>query len=259
MGEKLREIKLLSVIICLGLGGISIVLFIIAGTISNSTWNNILNNIASVLLVSGIVSIINEYVLRNQLIDTIYNKTGLKEDINKAGLAKIFLDINKVDYEKFFEKKCTQIDIVHVYGKSWTSKHLKMFTEKLKKEKCKIRVFLVSPDSEFIKPLSTFYNVSEEELKTNMNSVIKMWKEINEKGNKGIVEVYYHKGNPTASFYKANNSIIIVNSSMAAGRDLLPPAFLYTKSDKGNEAIFDWATKQIERLLETSEIINLKE
>jgi hypothetical protein len=248
--------KTLNWTICLWMALGAVALFVIGAFIKNTVLSSILTNIASVILVSGIVSVANEYVLKTELMDIIFTNMNVKDDMKNTGLVKIFLDINKVDYEKFFDKTNKEIDIVHVYGRSWTAKHLKMFCSKVTKERCSIRVFLISPDSEYVKPLSEFYRMTEEQLKANMNEVLEMWKQVDEKckkGGKGNIKVYYHKGNPSHALYRSDNSVMLVPNNLASGRDELPPAFLYTKTER--EGIYKWCLIQINKLVDESQQI----
>lgn len=46
----------------------------------------------------------NEFYLKEKLVDLILNKLKLKETIDKTGITEVFSDINDIDY-RFYMKK----------------------------------------------------------------------------------------------------------------------------------------------------------
>ncbi|WP_017379544.1 hypothetical protein [Paenisporosarcina sp. TG-14] len=136
--------------------------------INNTLWNGITGNIATALFIAGIFEIMNEYYLKEKLVDLIFEKIKLKGTIDKTGIVEIFSEIADIDYRYYFKKSSSNIDIYHVYGRTWTNSHIELLRDKVVRSNCKVRVILLSPKSSFIQPLAERYETSVEELQSNI-------------------------------------------------------------------------------------------
>lgn len=100
---------------------VAIFIYLVTAKWNLGVFNSILNNIASVLVVSGIYNVLYEYILKTRLIESIDEKMNLKSKITKTGVLAIESDIKNINYTDFFKQVSKNIDIFHIYGRTWTN------------------------------------------------------------------------------------------------------------------------------------------
>lgn len=230
----------------------------------NLFWQAILSNIASALFITGIFSLINEYLLKDSLVELILSKLRLKESIEKTGVEMVFSNLAEIDYDYFLKKGKSNIDIYHIYGRTWTNNHRDELREKLLRSNCKIRVLLLSPDSMFLPALAEGYGISLETLKDRIKEVEDTWKEmykeklkVNRRKTQSTLELYYTKGKPFYSLYRIDDRIISVTSSIAKEKSKSVPSLVCKNTYKNND-LFDFYKNEIEKVVNESEKVELK-
>ena len=83
--------------------------------------NQLVSNVGSVLLVSGIYTIIDNMYLKKSWIELVIQKVSLDKEIDDTGLIKIDSVLTNIGYREHFEKATSNIDIVHNYARTWTT------------------------------------------------------------------------------------------------------------------------------------------
>ncbi|WP_312906832.1 hypothetical protein [Tissierella praeacuta] len=258
--SKLKEsyMLFLSVFIILGL-----ILLIIGQEIESAFWESIINNIAATLFISGGFGLIDQYILKEKLIELILEKIQLKEQINKTGIEDVFFYINDIDYRYYLKDAKNYLDIVHIYGRSWTTSNIDILRDKLLNSNCQVRVVLLSPDSCLIPGLAEYFCYTEEQLRNSIVDVTKIWEEIsqekeNQKKRKttSTLSLYYHKGMPAHSLYRMDDRVIFVSNKLAKGRTTRLPSMVI-KNTKHMEDLYCIYLDQIEKLIKESECIDL--
>lgn len=126
-----------------------LLLIFLSGFFKNTLLVSSMQNTASALIIAGIFGLVNEYFLKDKLVELILEKLHLKESIDKTGIEALFYNISEIQYKDFIRKANKHIDIVHVYGRTWTNTNLDELTDKYLRSNCDIRVILTSPDSVF--------------------------------------------------------------------------------------------------------------
>lgn len=218
----------------------------------------IISNVASIFIVAGVYNIISEHFLKKKYIEIIIEKMNLPHKIAQYGLADIILNINEIKYNDFFGDAKNCIDIVHVYGETWTNNNLESIKIQMKKHKnISLNILLLAPDSSVISSLSETYGGEVTKTIGSMKYVANMWlnmfDEIKEdcKKHKGNMHLYYHHGQPAYSLYRADNKIICVLNKLSKGRTQKLPSFLCKKSEDG-EDLFEIFNNEIRNLVSAS-------
>lgn len=270
MNNKYYKSKHIIVILILII--ISIVIFILSDVI-NSTWHNywinivvsLLNNIASAILISGVLGIIDAYCLKSTLIDLILEKVKIKEQLNSTGLEEVLPGIKSISYNVYIKKATKHIDIVHIYGRTWTNTYSDEIKDKLLKSNCKIRIILVNPESPFIPALEKHFDYKPNELIENIKYVTKIWTEIynkkinqsNRKKSQGTIELYYHSGQPTNSMYRVDDRIIVVQTKSTKEKTTRLPSMIFKNTNK-DDCLYNTYLKEINQLIKESVKYNFK-
>lgn len=226
-------------------------------TIVGDTINSIIKNVSAALLVSGIFGLINEYLLKNTLVDLIFEKLNLKSSIDKTGVEEIHHDINNLDFSYYINNSRDEIDIFHVYGRTWTNTYSERISKKLESSNCKVRIILMSPDSEFIPALATHFGDTPEQLKKKIEEVTATWIRIktnlmqsrkSKKRTQSNLNIYYHNGFPAHSIYRFDEKLIFISSKLTQEKTQNLPSIICTNTKKTDD-LYDLHAKQIESIL----------
>lgn len=240
---------------------ISITIFWIT---SNTNWNVaniILNNIASVLIVSGIYNVIYEYFLKANMVELIDEKIKLQREIAKTGITDIKLDIKDINYTTLLKGARKEIDIFHIYGRTWISNNADEIKRILsnKQRKINIRVILLDPQSKFVDGLAEFYDKEVDSLKADMKVVIKEWQKIYEYGKRikstSRLRVYYHNCQPSYSIYRFDNTIVSVSNKLSKGRGQHLPSVICKNSDE-NEDLYAAYIQELTDIISSSKEVD---
>lgn len=253
---KLRFIGALFFIVILGF-----ILLLIGQSekIASEFWKSVFSNVALALFISGILGLINEYILKDSLIEIILSKINLKQSIDRTGIEHVYTNIKEVDYDYYFSKSKSKIDIVHVYGQTWTNTHLDEIKSRLLNSNCKIRVVLLSPNSEFIPALAKDYNMSPDELRQKIYDVTDLWKELakckvktSRKKTQSNLELYYSSGKPFFSLYRIDDRVIQISTRISTGKSKALPVIICKNTFKADD-LYDLYVEEIQLVINQSE------
>lgn len=184
---------------------------------SYPTISSILNKASTAAFVTGLFSFLNKIILDKNLIELIYNKINLKQAIDEVGVLEMFTDISEIEYKSHFKNAKKEIDILHVYGQTWTSNNEQSILTAIQKQKCKVRVALLSPESPFVGGLASYYNYPEEKLKKKIDEAKNTWNGIYSrlsKGEKKRLNVYCVNMLPAYAMYRFDEIIIKVDARL---------------------------------------------
>ncbi|QWH11939.1 hypothetical protein EXW38_11445 [Bacillus mycoides] len=236
---------------------IGLVILCISYTINNNFIKNFLDDIASLFIVSAAVGVVTEAVLKDKITELILEKLKLKEETNQAGLISI-VENQEFNFGEYFSMSKDEIDIVHVYSKSWTTNNISKIKDRIKNSNCKIRVVLLNPESEFVDGLAKYtYNCSKEDLKRRMIEARKLWEELYkevqhvEEANSSI-ELYYTNCLPMHSLYRFDDYLVYVQSKATAGRTNNLITIIYKKDSK-NISFYKRHLEEIEELISVAD------
>ncbi|MGG0644639.1 hypothetical protein ABE021_11940 [Sporosarcina gallistercoris] len=233
---------------------VGILFFYLSELTFGTVWKAILNNIGAALLISGVFTAVNDFFMKDKLVELIFKKLKLKEDIQKTGIDETILDITTVDYGYYIKNAKNNIDVFHTYGESWTKTNHDHFVNKLRNSSCKIRVFLISPDSRFLPALAQQYNTTEEELKATIERVKTLWESINElkrENKKSGLKLYFHDLFPARTIYRVDDQVIVVDTRIMPGRSSKLPVLICSDTKKSND-FFDYYVDELNEVASLS-------
>lgn len=231
--------------------------------IEGGVWKNIVNQVSLAVLISGILGIINEYILKETLVELILDKLRIKSEVDVAGLEEILPGITEINYKDYFKRAKRNVDIVHIYGRTWTNNNIDEIMDRVMSYNCKVRVILVDPDSPFVPGLENHFDYKDGELKQLIEDVSSIWKGKYIKKEKipatkkkkekkiGTIELYYHKGQPTNSMYRIDDRIIVIQTKSTKEKTTRMPAMIFKNTNKNN-CFFNIYEKEIKQLVEES-------
>lgn len=237
--------------------------------------NQLVSNVGSVLLVSGIYTVIDNMYLKKSLIELVIQKVSLDKDIDDTGLIKIDAVLTNIKYKEHFERATSNIDIVHNYARTWTTNYFDFIRNTVMNTECHLRVVLLNPESPFIPALEKHYGYVEGHLVELINEATGKWKflyyDVEEKRkaclkkksstykNKrcGSVELYYFNGQPTNSIYRIDDKIIVVNAKSSKEKSVYLPYTIF--QNNGEKGLYHIYLKEIESIIKEAEKVELAE
>lgn len=284
---RLKYFLLYSLIAIVGLG---LLLFVSLKLTKDSLEASILNNIASSLMVSGILSGAFELSLRKEFLDmnersteavikelkgtTSYIDASILSEINKnsasilseikfptkgvnIGLIDAIPTAIGYDYSSFLRDQ-KELIIVLADGRTWTSINIHHLKERFKDENKKTTMILLHPDSSEIKAWATKTEYTEQDFKgkigTTVRTLLSAKQEVErEKQNLGSVnlEIRGHRLlNPYSVYLGDNEAIITLYFHAGARREL--PLFKF-HNIKDEHSFFQNLRESILKLKEESE------
>ena len=263
MKNSKLKIKYIAVAWALLAGG---VLFLgISNMITNVNFGSFINDIGSAILISGILGVIDQYILQDSLVGLILDKLKIKESVNNTGLEELLPGMQEVNYKYYFKDAKKNIDIVHIYGKTWTNNNIDEISDRVVKGNCKVRVVLVDPESLFVPALEEHFRYENGELSKLIKDVSKMWKmkydkkqEQKKRATQGTIELYYHKGQPTNAMYRIDDRIIVVQTKTSQEKTTRMPAMIFKDTNK-EDCIFNIYNREIEQIIRESKQVNFDE
>jgi hypothetical protein len=240
------------------------IFILLSQILTNEFWKASCSNIASAIIVAGIFSVINEKISKDSLIELILAKMKLKQEIDSTGIEEVFTDISNVDYRYYLKTAKKSIDIVHVYGRTWTTNNMDEIEEKLLNTNCQIRVILLSPHSPFIDGLASYYNITPEDLVSKIEEVTDMWKclyakkmQRKKRSTQSSLTLYYHNGQPASALYRIDNRIINVQSKFSGGRSKKLPTLVCIDTERADD-LYGNFYKEIQELIDISNEVSLE-
>lgn len=227
--------------------------------------NAFVSNVGSVLLISGIYTIIDNMILKESLIEMVVQKVNLKKEIDETGLIKVGFTLTDIPYSDWLGKASKNIDIIHNYGRTWTTNNLDFIKEAIIHKKCKVRVALLNPQSEFVSALEKHYDYPEGQLVKLIKEAIDTWKKLygeieeNRKSNKnvGTLEIYYFNGQPTNSLYRIDDKLIVVSTKNSKSKSIYLPYSVYQKNSRNG--LYTVYLKEIEDIMNDAIKVGLVE
>lgn len=243
-------------------------LIAMGGIIMMITPFEIVQNIGSVLLVSGVYTIIDNFFLKKSLIELVIQKVKLDREIDSCGLVELGSTLTNIDYKELIENSENNIDIIHNYGRTWTTNNFDFVKKNVLEKKCNVRVVLLNPDSLFVPALEKHYNYTTGELKKLILEMTDKWymlkEELEQKKQEckkkthsryknkkyGNLELYYFNGQPTNSLYRLDDIIIVVNSKTSKQKSIFLPYAIY--QNNGSEGMYTEYVKEINTIIEES-------
>lgn len=245
----------------------------VAGLIFMMIHCDIVNDIGSVMLVSGVYTVVDNFLLKKSLVDLVIQKVKLDKDIDSCGIVELGTALSDINYKELIPSAEKNIDIIHNYGRTWTTNNFDFIKKVVMEKNCDMRVILLNPNSLFVPALEKHYKYADGDLKKHIFDMTNKWKELyiqlenkkqacKKKSNStyknkkcGNIELYYFNGQPTNSLYRIDDKIIVVNSKTSNEKSGYLPYAVY--ENNGEHGIFSNYLKEIDAILKDSEKVDL--
>lgn len=227
--------------------------------------NSLFSNIGSVLLISGIYTVVDNMYLKKALVEMVVQKVNLKKEINDTGLIKTGSVLSNIEYQEFLENATSNIDIVHNYARTWTDNNFEFVKNTVMNKNCQLRVVLLNPNSPFVPALSKHYKCTSEDLAGRIKDACNRWSDLyhdvgkkrKEHPNKscGTVELYYFNGQPTNSLYRIDNKLIVVTAKNSNAKSIYSPYAIYEQNDE--KGLYNIYLNEIEAIINDATKVDL--
>lgn len=232
----------------------------IATTQPDGLIKTVCNVASSALMITGTINLINQYLLRQALVDMILVKIGLKSDLERTGIERIVSKLSELNCDDYFQKAQKSIDIIHVYGLTWTNTHIHTIKEAIEEKNCKVQVYMYSRDAIFLPALALHVDTPLSQFHEKIDEVDNVWKKIycdlpvTKRKN---LKLYYHEGRPSKSLYRIDNKIIMIPNTISKGRSKIP-AFI-VKENQDPNCLYNLFNYEIKELHKTAVEVNLEQ
>lgn len=267
-----------NILMVLGLSVIGLVLVIISKLKTGFVFS-LAYDIGSIFLISGVYTILDTCFLKNSLVNLVIEKVNLNKQINETGLIEVGNNLLNIKYKEYFEAAEKNIDILHIYGRTWTNQNIDFIKETVLNKRCHLRVIIMDPESLFVPALENHFDYATGELAKYINDVTKVWKtfyvSLSEKhryftdrsfrkvnsrkyatNQYGTMELYYHKGQPTNSIYRIDDKIVVVETKTSKIKSTNMSYTIY-KRNKDCNNLYEIYLQEIDRLVKDSLKVDL--
>lgn len=214
-----------------------------------------LQTIASYIIVSCLLDILKKYATDEELIKDISEGINSEIDAMKLGIKKIDINNEKeLTPEKIIKSAKKSIDILHVYGYTWTRDNEMILTEALKNN---IQMRVIIPDFNDDIAMKFYSNHMKRDVKIKIGEVLNKWKDIYINSGKKNLKIYLFNGAITHAVHLNEHSVVIKS---------IPACKLYCKgnittvySGKVDNGIYESYKEEIEQIIKESKLYNSDE
>lgn len=258
MREIVRRIKLLTkndwivIIICVAL---TFFLLFIAEIIGRPSWiKNLLQQVSSILAISGILTVILHRQSFKDTIDTAAEKVNVSKELLYAGLSHVELNYGDFDFKKEITLCNSKIDIYVIYASIWLKNNIQNLLNFAKEKNAHIRFCFLNPESPSVEILEKkFIDGGEGEigyLKPKIQESVSFIEKnfCKDTNLKSKVEIYFQDYIPQYCIYRLDSKIFIIPYPISPGRRGFP---LFGFNDTGNKNdLFDIFMADFDKLIE---------
>lgn len=215
-----------------------------------------LQTISSYIIVSCLLDILKKYATDEELIKDISD--GINSEIGAMALGIKKIDINNertLTPEKIIKCAKKHIDILHIYGDSWTRENEIVLTEALK-NKVQVRVIM----SDFNNDITMKFYSSHmgKDVKSKIQEVLEKWKNIYvNSGLNNNLKIYLFSGAITHTIHLNEHSIVI--KSIPACKAYAQGKIITIYSKNSNEGIYEKYEQEITQIVKESNAYTIEE
>ncbi len=186
-------------------------------------WVLLLRDFGSLLVVTGVFTIIWELVGRRALFDEFWSKAQLAESIRAAGLGHVAESFRTLDWVSLL-RHATRLDIFFSYGRTWRNAHSESLEALLRRPDGRIRVVLPDPDnSEIVSELARRFQQTGEQVATAIREGIASFSSLRTDTAAGErLEIWVVPFAPVFSCYRVDQKAVFALYRHRAGRGPVP-------------------------------------
>lgn len=234
---------------------IGLALFLIqAGYLTvNTAWYNAVGNIASAALIGGLLTLLQQILMKKGEEERLRELFGISSAIQKSGLTNILTDSTEFHYHDIIVNS-KQFYVIINDGQRWVGNHSPALEERFNKKGTMTEFYFVKPDGLFSAPLAQKTDTSCELLKLKIESTVELLKRTYEKSSRsGSLKIYYLKNYPTQTLFYTENTVIVTPYQTSSGRNVIP---LYEYHFKENiDSIGSYLFKDLDKVRKESLLI----
>lgn len=202
----------------------------------NSFWYSVAGNAGCAILISGVLSFLQEIVSKKDSERVLRELFGISSAIKDSGLLDIKIDSKQYSYTKLLS------DSDHFYaimndGLRWVGNYSDELKTRFSKKTKITEFYLVDPEGLFLDALAQKTNRDLSSLKSKINETISTLNDLynNQSSHKGDLKIYFLKNYPTQSIYYTDDIIVTTSYQTSCGRSMVP-LFEY-KFDKSSSNV----------------------
>jgi hypothetical protein len=203
-------------------GGVLIWLTELQALADNGTWRLLLHEFGVVLIASVALGLLWELVGKRAFAFEMFEIARVGADVRNAGLVRIGTSyLEDVEWEALFAT-VEKLDVFVAYGSTWRGAHFHRLRTTAGKPGTRVRVFLPDPyDQELVSRLALRFNMPAEEVRRRIIDAKSDFIGLRQEGG-GVVEAYYHDGDPVFSCYRFDRTAIFTLYSHTRERRNVP-------------------------------------
>ncbi len=172
----------------------------------------VLRSLAAVTLTSGIISVIFNLLIRQELASFWLDAIGVKASIEKAGLKHIELDFHVLDLRNYI-RKSQKIDFCVIHAEKVIGNHARDFREFLSKPENELRACFLDKDSTCAPALIENFEYKDGQLNQMIESSIASLKscieDLRAQGKKtGRLRIWKQNLPPKHTFYRFDDAVL---------------------------------------------------
>jgi hypothetical protein len=220
--------------VALGLSVVSVALFwAYAANPELAGWKaSLLQNIASVLLISGITTFLGEWLIRrDQLHQFRLTEARILRSVVPAaqqrlqdlGLVDCVSDAASFQYKPFIDS-AKELHVCVNDGKSWLGQNHSAIKAHLLKEQSELQFFLVSPDSQYLPILADKTNMRLDELQTKIRSSSRLLADYHKSvsATSCVLKIYWHNLPVVHALYMSDTVALVTPYMVSRPRAEVP-------------------------------------
>jgi len=222
------------------------------GHLSDGAWAKpYLNELASVLLVSGVLSLLYKIFYEHDNQIRLQKLFRIHDSIEKIGLRSITSETQGFNFTDLIENS-DSLSVVINDGLRWIGNYTTSLQHRLSKKGSRTEIFTVDPDGPFLSALANKIDMKEDNLRQKITDSWNRLREIHQKaGKKGDLKIYRLKNYPTHSLFLFDQNLIITPYQICSGRTNVP---VYEYAKGKDDTFYFFALHDIENLRAESKI-----
>jgi hypothetical protein len=214
---------------------------------------NLLQQLASVIGISGIVTIILRRHSFIEIIDKAAEKINVAKDLLYTGINHVEASYDKFNFKDEIRLCNSAMDIYVIYSSTWLKMYLKDLVKYAKEKEAHMRFCFLNPESPSVKVLEKKFIAGCEGKEGYLKNKIIDSVEFIEKnffkddGIKSLIEIFYQDYVPQHCIYRFDSKLVVIPYQISPGRSSCP---LFGFQDTGNkEDLFHKYLADFERLI----------
>lgn len=216
--------------------------------------------IITVLITSTGVGLLYEILIRRKNLKEAIDIAQYAQSLNSAGICKYETDFTKIDFQEFFNN-AREIDLLFVYGGTWTQHNAQYLLEVFKNGDSMVRICVANPNSNYLKCLEENWHEPEsgkysiKDIKRRIVETLDTLKNLHNTAKSEVKEkaatliIYQSNRDAPYSFYRADRKMIFVPKKRCKDKTFYKHCFIVQESETRN-GLFEWVLGVFDKTIE---------